>query len=325
MKVNSNRDISFKGFYNNRTLKKGLEFAANNGTLFAASTTLALSLFARPASIWLAPQVDKENKKVACAKSISSSGIEFAISLLASIPIANAVNKIEKKPQKYLKPDTIKNLKAGSKQLAESKTFSFAAQMFKLGLKTLLAVPKAVLTCACLPVVMQKVFQAQKHEPDKKDRALVFRGRGNERILRNIGKVLDKPEVQKFSERFKDSNFPMHIIALTDTLTTATFIHQANRSKNIDEERKKALMLNAGISTGLSIACGYVVDKLFDKPTEKFIKKFREANKGMPNLEKQVEGIKIAKPILLVGGIYYIVIPFISTFLAEFADKNTKK
>lgn len=84
-------------------------------------------------------------------------------------------------------------------------------------------------------------------------------------------------------------------------------------------------MFYAGISTALSIGCGYVVDKLFDKPTEKFIKKFREANKGMPNLEKQVEGIKIAKPILLVGGIYYIVIPFISTFLAEFADKNTKK
>ena len=44
----------------------------------------------------------------------------------------------------------------------------------------------------------------------------------------------------------------------------------------------------------------------------------------MPNVEKQVEGIKIAKPILLVGGIYYMVIPFISTFLADRAEHSEK-
>ena len=42
MKVNSDRAISFKGFYNNKVLKKGLEFASDNGALFAATTTLIL-------------------------------------------------------------------------------------------------------------------------------------------------------------------------------------------------------------------------------------------------------------------------------------------
>ena len=50
MKVNStnNRDISFNGLMNSNFLKKGLEFAAKDGTLFAATTTLFFSTTARP-------------------------------------------------------------------------------------------------------------------------------------------------------------------------------------------------------------------------------------------------------------------------------------
>ena len=63
MKVNyqNNRDISFNGFWNNKILKKGLEFAADNGTLFAATTTLALSSV-RPLAILSTPKTDKKNK-----------------------------------------------------------------------------------------------------------------------------------------------------------------------------------------------------------------------------------------------------------------------
>ena len=63
MKVNSNRDISFKSIYTNKALKKGLEFAAQDGAMFSATTILALSMLARPAAIALAPHTDKENKK----------------------------------------------------------------------------------------------------------------------------------------------------------------------------------------------------------------------------------------------------------------------
>lgn len=116
----------------------------------------------------------------------------------------------------------------------------------------------------------------------------------------------------------------MHIIAATDALTTATFIHETNRSDKIEEKRKKAVIYNAGISTTLSITSSYILDGLTKNPTEKFIQKFKEANKLDPNLDKQVEGIKIAKPIILVGCVYYMLIPFISTFLADIADHNPK-
>ena len=85
------------------------------------------------------------------------------------------------------------------------------------------------------------------------------------------------------------------------------------------------LIHNAAISTALSIVSGYTVDKLLDKPTEKFIEKLKEANKNSPKLDKYVEGVKIAKPILILGGIYYIIIPIISTFLADRMEKNERR
>ena len=324
MKVNSQRDISFKGFYNNKALKKGLEFAADNGALFAATTTLVLSAVVRPAAIWLAPHTDKENKKLACAKSISSSGAGFLLTLALSMPLMKAMKKIDKTPQKYLKPETIKNYREASQKLEESKSYALATQMFKLGVGLVVAAPKAILTCAGMPFIMQKLFHKPKPQKNKEAENLSFKGKSNDRLAHNIGRILDKEGVQKFSKKYKDSNFPMHIIAGTDIINTAAFIDSIERSDKVEENKKKALIYNAGISTLLSIISGYIFDKLLDKPAEKFIEKFKKANRGLPNLEKQVEGFKIAKPILIVGGIYYMVIPFISTFLADIADHNPK-
>ena len=314
MKVNSN--ITFQGLYTNKTFKKGLEFAAENGALFSAATIFGCSVGVRPLSIWMTPQVDKENKKVLCAKSIASSFAGYLMMFGISKPVANSIKKIDKNPEKYLSSKTVQNLKEESKTLQYSKAYTFATQMFKLGLGVVTAVPKALLTVAGLPVVMKKVFP-QKQETNQQN--ISFRGK-KDGLAKNIAKVINQDGMQKFSKKYKDSNFPMHIVALTDILTTATFIHETNRSKKIKGERKKTLAYNAAISTGLSILSSYVVDKLLDKPTEKFIENFKKANKGLPNVEKQVEGIRIAKPILIMAGIYYTLIPFLSAFLSEKAE-----
>lgn len=314
MKVNSN--ITFKGLYTNKTFKKGLEFAAENGALFSAATIFGCSVGVRPLSIWMTPHVDKENKKVLCAKSIASSFAGYLLMFGISKPVTNSIKKIDKNPEKYLSSKTIQNLKEESETLQYSKAYTFATQMFKLGLGVVTAVPKALLTVAGLPVVMKKAFP-QKQKTNQQN--INFKGK-KDGLAKNIAEVIDQDGMQKFSKKYKDSNFPMHIVALTDVLTTGTFIHETNRSKKIEEKRKKTLTYNAAISTGLSILSSYIVDKLLDKPTEKFIENFRKANKGLPNVEKQVEGIRIAKPILIMAGIYYTLIPFMSAFLSEKAE-----
>lgn len=317
MKVNSNRDITFKGFYNNRILTKGLELAAKDPALFGAGATVGFAFIARPAAIMSAPNTEKENRVIACTKSYISSSLQLLLTLFISTPFANSVEKINSNPSKYLKPETVKALKGNCKNLAESKSYEFATQLLKLGVGLSIALPKAMLTAACMPFVLDKLFKKTKKE-QKQD----VNFKGKEKAAKAIGKVLDKKGVQNFSDKYKDTNFVMHMISLTDTLTTAAFIQQMYKKKDIEEKRKKTLAYHAASSTALSIASSYVLDKLTQKPTEKFIENFRKANKNSPNLEQQVKGIHIAKPLLLVGCVYYMLIPFISTIFAEFAGKQ---
>ncbi len=323
MKVNSNRDISFKSIYTSSAVKKGLELASSNGALFGASATVAFSAL-RPLSIMCTPQTDKENRKIASAKSITSSLINFALMLGLSIPLAKSIKKIDTSPAKYLKKETIIKLKEKEKDLTDSKGYVFATQLYKLGIASFVAIPKAIVTACGMPYIVAALSSEKKSSGKKYEKNLSFKG-VTDKTAEGIGKIMNKERMLNFVDKYKDSNFPMHITAITDTIATLTFMYQAHKSNKIEETRKKTLLYNAGISTALSIAGGYTLDKMLDKPTENFIQKYRKINIKDKNLEKQIQGIKIAKPFLILGTIYYILIPFISTFMAEKAGKKNNE
>ena len=315
MKVNSEKCISFKSIYTNKAVKKGLELASSNGALFGASATVAFSAI-RPLSIMCTPKTDKENRKIAAAKSVTSSLINFALMLCLSVPLARSISKIDKNPEIYLNKTTIGNLKERGKDLTDSKGYIFATQLFKLGIASVVAIPKAIMTASGMPYIVNMFSKKQGNKSEN----VSFRG-VTDNTAKGIGNALNKKGMLKFTDRFKNSNFPMHITALTDTIATLTFINQAKNSTKIEETRKDTLIRNAEISTALSIAGGYTIDKLLDKPTETFINKYKQINLNDKNLAKQVQGIRIAKPFMILGTIYYIFIPLISTFLAEKAEK----
>lgn len=299
--------MKVQSIYTNRIFKKGLEFASNKSAIFVGSVSLALSTIARPIAILSTPNTNKENKKYACIKSFASTAVGYGLMLGASLPVSNALNEIDKNKTKYLKPQTLK-------RLSTPKKYAFATQLFNLGLGFLIAIPKSILTCALIPPFMAKIF------PKKENQQKNVSFTGN--LSKGIGKLIDTNAVQKLTEKFYNTNFEQHIMCLTDVVATGAFITQTAKNKKIEQDRKKALMYNAGISTGLCIAGSYIIDKALEKPTEKFIENFRKANKKSPKLEKYVEGIRVAKPALILGGIYYIIIPVISTFLADRFDKN---
>ena len=316
MEIDFQRDISFTGIYTNKAVKKGFELAASNGALFGASATVAFSAI-RPLSIMCTPKTEKENRVIASAKSITSSLINFVLMLCLTLPLASSMKKIDDNPSKYLNKKTINKLKDKGKNLTDSKGYIFATQLFKLGIASLVAIPKSIMTAKGMPYIID-AFPSNNDNNSN----ISFHGI-TDKTANGIGKILNKSKMIKFSEKYKDSNFPMHITALTDIISTLTFINQANKSKKIKENRKKTLIYNSGISTVLSIVGGYAIDKILDKPTEKFIEKYKKLNAGDKNLAKQVQGIRIAKPFIILGTVYYILIPLISTFLAEFAHKNS--
>lgn len=316
MKIDNNRDISFRSIYTSKAVKKGLELASSNGALFGASATVAFSAI-RPLSIMCTPKTDIENRKIAAAKSVTSSLINFGLMLALSVPLAHSIKKIDTNPEKYLKKGTILKLKDEGKELTNSKGYIFATQLFKLGIASVVAIPKAFMTAGGMPYIVD-MFSLKKHE---KSQNISFHG-VTENTAKGIGKTLNRNGMLKFADKYKDTNFPMHITAITDTISTLAFMFSANKSNKIKDARKKALLYNAGISTALSIAGGYTIDKILDKPTEQFIEKFKRINKSDKNLAKQIQGIRIAKPFLILGTIYYALIPFISTLLAEKADRK---
>lgn len=308
--------------YTSKIVKKGLEFAADNSLLFGATASFVLSAAVRSPIILLTPHTDKENKKYACAKSLASSFVNYLTVFAVSMPFAKALKKIDNEPQKFLKQDTIKMLQSGEKSLAKSRRYSFATQLFKLGLGFLLAAPKSALTCSLIPSIMSKISPKKDKKPQ-----VSFTGtydNGVSYLAKRVGKLIDSGFVKNMSEKFHNTNFEHHMMSVTDIFATGAFMFQTSKSKKIEENRKKPLMYNAAISTGFSIAGSYLLSKMLDKPTEKFVKKFSEINKNSPKLEKYLEGIKVVKPALILGGIYYIVIPVISTFLADRVDNKNQ-
>lgn len=333
IKINTNvnnKTIPYSSFYSNKYLLKGLKLASKNGALFSATTALVLSTIARPIAIMSTPNTDKENKKHACAKSIASTLVGYGIMLFASEPIANAIDKIDKSPSKYLTPLTIRTLQNGEKTLNKSKSYMLATQIFKLGIGLAIALPKSALTCKLISPIL-KLFPKQEKNinkkqqiPNKKSKNISFKGFNHkltENLAKGIGKIIDTKIIQKFANKYKDSNFAQHIMNLTDIVLTATFINRVAKDKNIKTKRKKPLIHNSIISTTMSIIGGYAINRALKKPTDKFIENFKKANHNLPELEKYLEGIKIAKPALILGTIYYIFIPLISTFLADRTDR----
>ena len=328
--------MKIQSIYNSKILKSGLEFASDNSSLFVATASAAFAT-ARLGAILATPKTDERNKKYACMKALSSSFVGYLLMLCASLPVAKAVKNIDENPEKFLKNSTIATLKNGEQSLVKSSRYNFATQLFKLGLGLLLVLPKSWLTCNFIPPLMKKIFPPKYHPTSQTahtssvltqtEQTTSFTGNfyksGTQKLSKLIGKIIDAKFVKKLSEKFADTNFEQHILSITDVFATGAFIWNVNRSKKIEEERKKPLMYNSAIATGLCVSAGYGLHELLKKPTQKFIENFKHANANSPKLDKYLHGIGVARPTLILGTIYYIFIPIISTFMADrFAQKK---
>lgn len=336
MRINSsnNSKVAFKGsFYNSKVLLNGLKYASENAALVATATTLFFSTVVRPAAILLTPDTSKEDKHNACAKSIASGGLGAVLTASIFTPLSKAVNNITESPENYLKVDSIKNLKQSAKTLDESETYNFLRQLVKLSPELLAIVPKAILTAALVVPLAGLLFKKKSDKtkaPKQIDAALTnstpsFKGGGIARLSKKIATIMDNENVQKFAQKYKDSNFVQHSLNLKDIFATACFAMATYFNPKIKGENKKALVYNAALSTGFTIGGGYILNKLIDSPVKKFTEKFAEANKADKDLYKYLNGIKIIKPIVILSSVYYIFVPMISTFLADRIVKSKSK
>lgn len=322
MQVNSlsPNNPNFTGALNNKFLLKGLEKISEHGMTVGAGTSLIMSLGVRPLAIQATPDVEKENKQYAIANSVCSGIIKFGMVEALALPIENAVKKIDQNPRKYLKNSP--------KTFVKSRSYELGTQIMKLGTGLVTAIPKSMLTIALIPVIMDKIFNIRPNDDKKKgtspkppeNKDLSFKGKSP--IAAGIGKVLDNKSVRKLLKKYEnqDKDIAKHLSAGTDILLTSSFAWQTNKSDKIKENRKKALIYNNVIATGITLAGGYGVDSLVKEKSAKFVERFAKANKGDPKLHKYIEGINIVRPALIFAAIYYGILPIFSTYMAEKID-----
>lgn len=313
--------------FTNKAVLKGLEKISDHGISFSATTALFMSTIVRPYAIHKTPDVEKENKQYAMSNSIASGIIKFGIVESVALPVEYIVKKIDENPEKYLKKTTIKTLKNGADELAKSKSYKLITQFMKLGTGFITAVPKTVLTLALIPVIMDKLFhnkfkQQNTEKVQAKNKNINFTG-----LTKGIAGIIDNPKVQKFALKYqdKDKDIAKHMTAATDLLLTGSFAVLTDRNKKIKDDRKKALIYNNVISTGITLALGYGIDNVIKNETEKFVNKFKQMNIHDPKVLKYVEGINIIRPALIFAGIYYGILPMFSTYMAERIDKYIQK
>ena len=348
MKINSNNlnSQSFGSIYTNKAVLKGLEKISEHGASFIAGTSLAMASIVRPAAIALTPNVKKENKEYAITNSITSGLIKFAMVEAVALPVENAIKKIDKKPANFLSQNTINTFKAGAKDLAKSNNYKFASQLLKLSTGLITAIPKSIMTVALIPVFMDLLFN-KKNKPHKTNSQLQdnrynnifskdfntnnttsFKGSLTDYTAKGIGKIFNNKSFQKFIKKHGSNNqdIARNMVIATDALLSLSFAHRTFKNKEIDSQRKKPLIYNNLISTGISIAGGYSLDSIIKNSTKNITDKFAQIHKNNPKLGKYIDGINILRPTIIFAAIYYGVIPFISTFLAEkAAEKNHKE
>ena len=244
----------------NKTFLKCLEKISEHGTSFAAGASLFCSSTIRPLSIYMTPDTEKENKQYAMSNSICSGLVKFGMVEAIALPVETAIKKIDKDPEKYLNSKTIQNL--------SKRSYKLITQTLKLSTGIITAIPKSVLTIALIPIIMDKFFsgkalkqQNQFHRQvtfESFEKSLNFTGGLHEKLSSGISKIIDNKKIQQFAAKYetKDKDISKHITAGTDILLTATAINRTSRSKDIKDNRKKALIYNNIISTVITILGG---------------------------------------------------------------------
>ena len=303
----------------NQRVLNGLEKISKHPTSFSAGISLAMAVVVRPLAISVTPDTEKENKQYAITNSISSAIAKFLIVEAVALPFEAAMQKIDLKPNEYLKTPKFKGYK-------------FITQFYKLLPGLFTAIPKSLLTVAIIPILMDKIFhlkidtKKEKGNIQPKEQVQKHNNFSGGRLAKLIAKTLDNKNVQEFAAKHEDKseNIAKHTTAVTDILLTGTSVYKVHTSDKIKENRKNALILNNIISTAITLIFGYGIDKAVRKQTKNFVEKFKKLHSDKPpeKIAKYIEGINILRPALIFAFVYYGILPIFSTY---FSDKLAKK
>lgn len=136
-------------------------------------------------------------------------------------------------------------------------------------------------------------------------------------LAKGIGKVAGNKQVQKLTKWCVENNvdYTQHLSAMCANILNGFYMYNVMRSKKIEEEQKKPLMLNMFIGTVLSTIGGYALNGAIDKklaPFEVAIKK-----QYGDRASDIMKGFKIAKSLMVFQLLYRFMCPVVATPIAN--------
>lgn len=145
-----------------------------------------------------------------------------------------------------------------------------------------------------------------------------------ELLAKGIGKVAGNKKVEAFTKWCVDKNidYTQHLSALCANVLNCFYMHNVLKSKKIEEEQKKPLMLNMFIGTALSTIGGYALNGLIDKklaPFDAAIKK-HYGDKASDIMK----GFKIAKSLMVFQLLFRFMCPVVATPIANHISNKVR-
>ena len=101
------------------------------------------------------------------------------------------------------------------------------------------------------------------------------------------------------------------------------YMYNVARSKKIEEEQKKPLMLNMFIGTVLSTAGGYALNGAIDKKLKPFEAAIKKIHKE--KADDIMKGFKIAKSLMVFQLLYRFVCPVVATPIANHISNKLRE
>jgi len=136
-------------------------------------------------------------------------------------------------------------------------------------------------------------------------------------LAKGIGKVAGNKHVEGLTKWCikHDIDYTQHLSAMCANVLNGFYMYNVLRSKKIEEEQKKPLMLNMFIGTVLSTIGGYALNGAIDKklaPFDAAIKK-HYGDKASDIMK----GFKIAKSLMVFQLLYRFMCPVVATPIAN--------
>jgi len=153
-----------------------------------------------------------------------------------------------------------------------------------------------------------------------------FASKATDSIAKTIIKIIDSDVYTKVVNTTKkhklwDKNLYPHLIVLGSTLLSGFYVLKTLKNKQMDEDKRKTLAVNQGLTWALSTAMAYTFDgwgkARFD---EKVINKFLKVNEKLESeskLKMYKKAFGIAKTMIVIDTVYRFIAPVLVTPIAN--------